>query len=315
MIEEILANKQNQTPQQNSHSDLCFCCCCCVLSVALCSARDLGMDYDKSLFGMSLADSLSLSKLLSHSSTISRLDLSENLLGDEAVQLLMAGLHPSANRTLTHLDLAHNKIGDIGARKLAQLLDGSTGSSNSNSNNNSSNNHDGLSMATVLTELNLSDNNIRSAGAAAFGAALANNRGLRKLNLSLNALGDEGGVALFGGCTQHTVLKELVVSSGELGPQAGEALLSLLKLNRSLDTINAACNPALFGASPSATVTGSAALLDALKQNEQIVALDMRRNAITPRIEEDIKAILSKRLALVKQAARKAFQRDWDAAM
>lgn len=279
-------------------------------------ARDLGMDYDKSLFGMTLSDSVSLSKLLCHSSSINRLNLSENLLGDEGVLLLMAGLHPSANRTLTSLDLSHNKIGDIGARKLAQLLDGSTGGTSASNVANNNNGMDGLGFGTVLTELNLSDNHIRSAGGIAFGAALSNNRGLRSLNLSLNGLGDEGGIGLFNGCTQHTSLRILIVSSCELlSETSGEALLNLLRFNRSLETINVSCNSGMFGALPVNVATGSAALLDALKQNEQIVALDMRRNGITPRVEEEMKTILSKRLAIVKQAARRAFQRDWDAAM
>jgi Leucine-rich repeat (LRR) protein len=297
-------------------------------------AKKVGMDFDRSLFGMSLGDSVGLAKLLGQGSgNITRLSLRENLLGDEQILLLMGGLNPSnlgANQSLTFLDLSHNKIGDIGAKRLAQLLDGGASQSASGVG-------DFFAGSTVLTELNLSDNHIHSAGAVAFGAALANNRGLRRLDLSLNSLGDAGGVALLGGCTQHTSLRELVLSSTELGPEAGEALLNLLKFNRSLDAIQLACNDGLWetessagGTAPSQppsargeektapaapSIDVGAPLLDALRQNEQIVSLDMRRNKLSPNVESEMKALLAKRLAGVKQGARKMFQKDWDQAM
>ena len=273
-------------------------------------ARELAMDFDKSLFGMSLADCVSLSKLMAHTGSITTLALGENLLGDEGVMLLMAGLHPAANATLTSLDLSHNKITDIGARRIAQLLDGGMSQATPASSRLPPS-ADGLA-GTVLLSLNLSDNHIGAGGAAAFGAALSNNRGLRKLNLSLNGLGDEGGAALLAGGTQHTALRELVLSSAELGPESGEALLNLVRFNRSLDSLQLACNPGLFSSDSGEC---GAALLDALQQNEQIIALDMRRNQLAPTVDAEIKSMMSKRLALYKQATRKAFQKDWDAAM
>ena len=276
-------------------------------------ARELGMDYDKAAFGMSLSDASSLARLMGGGGgggcSISRLELSENLLGDEAVILLMAGLHPSVNSTLTYLDLSHNKISDLGARRIAQMLDGSSGNGSG-----SGQQTQAQQYCTTLTDLNLSDNHLGPLGGSYFGSALSNNRGLRRLNLSLNALGDEGGSALFTGCTQHTSLKELVVSSAELEGEAGEQLLNLMRFNRSLETINLAANPTLFGSGASAAKS-SAALLEALRQNEQLVSLDLRRNGVTAAVEAEVKALCAKRLAMVKQAARKAFQKEWDMAM
>jgi hypothetical protein len=319
-------------------------------------SKKIGMDYDKYLFGISLNDAVSLAKLLGSSggpmsigTGITRLELRENLIGDEAILLLMSGLHPAGNapHSLTYLDLSHNKIGDLGAKRLAQLLDGglSQQTASERASNNTNLNGDPY-IGTVLTELNLSDNHIRSAGAQAFGAALSNNRGLIRLDLSLNSLGDIGGSALLSGCMQHISLRELIISSTELGIEACDAFINLLKLNRSLENISLACNPGLFEninvsssgirsgsqsgisntssnhdihqQSNSALLSGGnvgAGIFEALKANEQIHSLDMRRNGLNNNIEDEMKQLLAKRLAKVKQNARKAFQKDWDAAM
>jgi hypothetical protein len=325
--------------------------------------RKVGMDYDKGMFGATLGDAASLAKLFGHgaSGLISRVELRENMINDEHVLLLLSALHPVTGgpsaRSITYLDLSHNKIGDLGARKLAALIDGGVSQDKNNNSNNGGggglSHHNGQSDAsfvgTTLTELNLSDNHIRSVGAGAFGAALANNRGLRKLDLSLNSLADGGGAALLAGCTQHTSLRELVISSTDLGFEAAAALLELLKFNRSLDTLQLACNPGLFedetanktttaaagnrsgnntgrsDMSGSAEGTAEAAspagalmageLLAALRQNEQMVSLDMRRNGLPATVDEEMKQLLAQRLARVKQAQRKAFQKEWDAAM
>lgn len=263
-------------------------------------ARDLGMDYDKGLFGLTISDSLALSKMMARTDTIHRLTLSENLMTDESVVMLMNGLHPSVNRTLTYLDLSHNKIGDIGARKLCALLDGGLSQDASLSG--------GGIVGSVLSELYLQDNAIRGAGAVAFGAALANNRGLRILNLGLNALGDDGGVALLNGLTQHMTLETLAVSACDLEFESSESLVNLLRFNRSLVYLDLSCNE-LHGK------VGGAAILEAVRSNDHIVTMDTRRNDFNAEVDTDLKSILAKRLAKQKQAARKAFQKDWDDAM
>lgn len=224
-------------------------------------------------------------------------------MNDESVLLLMNGLQSNVNQTLTHLDLSRNRIGDIGARRLATLLDGGMSQDSTISSKDANG-----PVGSVLVELILCDNQIRSAGAAAFGAALANNRGLKKLDLSLNSLGEEGGAALLNGLTQHTTLRSLTLNACDLGFEAGESLINLMRFNRSLDSFQLSSND-LNGRD------GGAALLDALKANDQITVLDLRRNGLAAEVESEMRTILAKRLALQKQQARKAFQKDWDAAI
>jgi len=78
------------------------------------------MDFDKKLFGMQLGDAMQLSGILRMGTGIHRLRLSECLINDETLHVLISGLQQ--NETITHLDLSHNKINDSGAQRFCRLL-------------------------------------------------------------------------------------------------------------------------------------------------------------------------------------------------
>jgi len=185
-------------------------------------ASDLGMNYDKQLFGMRLTDALSMAKLLQITRTLSRLVLSECLINDEVLHLLMSGL--ANNDTITSLDLSHNKIGDVGARRIAGWL----------------------MKDNVLMSLDLSDNFIRVEGASNIGQALSNNMTLLELNLRLNRLGDEGGTRILGGVKVNNTLKKLNISANDLGRNSAAMLLSLLQKNTTLRELDISCNKELI---------------------------------------------------------------------
>lgn len=63
--------------------------------------KKLGMDFDKSLFGLHLSDAMSLSKLFAETKSLKRVCLAENLLNDESVHILTSGL--SQNKSITSL--------------------------------------------------------------------------------------------------------------------------------------------------------------------------------------------------------------------
>lgn len=65
-------------------------------------ARKLGMDYDKSLFGMQLKDAMYLSKFLGKTNTLNRLTLTENLLNDESIHILSSGTHKQHSFYIVH---------------------------------------------------------------------------------------------------------------------------------------------------------------------------------------------------------------------
>ena len=130
--------------------------------------KEIGMDYERSLFGMKLNDVASLAKALRVTETLTILSLPCNLLDDSTVRVLATGLQD--NVTITSIDLSHNKIADRGVKSIAKLLN----------------------AQSVIISLNLSDNHVHADGGKYFGRALKQNSSLEMLNLRLNRLGDEG---------------------------------------------------------------------------------------------------------------------------
>jgi hypothetical protein len=108
-------------------------------------AREVGMQYDRTAFGMKLLDCEMMAKSLSSSQSLTSLHLHENLLDDEKIRRLSAGL--KANNTLTDLDLSHNMISDRGVRSLCKFL----------------------TENVILTSLNLCDNRVYADGAKYIG--------------------------------------------------------------------------------------------------------------------------------------------------
>eukprot|EP00002_Diphylleia_rotans_P016133 TRINITY_DN3134_c0_g1_i2.p1 TRINITY_DN3134_c0_g1~~TRINITY_DN3134_c0_g1_i2.p1 ORF type:complete len:348 (+),score=71.92 TRINITY_DN3134_c0_g1_i2:272-1315(+) len=159
--------------------------------------RNVGMEFEWSMFGMSLEDSASLAQCLRHSvsmgGNLSTLILSHNMIDDDKLRVIATGLLD--NPTLTQIDLSHNKIGDRGARALAKVLD---------------------SPSCVITHMYLQDNVIHQVGAKALGQALKHNVSLMSLNLRLNHLGDEGGKFIFEGLKSNCTLQLLNMSSNQL---------------------------------------------------------------------------------------------------
>ena len=107
-----------------SHIDLqiifnCMPSALCSLSLSY-GMRDVGMDYDRSLFGMKLSDCRSLARSLETAETLTHLNLSNNFLDDDKVRMICSGLVD--NLSVTHLDLSHNKIADRGVRAISKLL-------------------------------------------------------------------------------------------------------------------------------------------------------------------------------------------------
>ena len=60
---------------------------------------NVGMEYDRSLFGMKLADCRALAKALETNETLTYLDLSNNALDDDKVGSRGGGSHFAAKRT------------------------------------------------------------------------------------------------------------------------------------------------------------------------------------------------------------------------
>lgn len=64
----------------------------CLTSLTLTyGMMNVGMDYDRSLFGMKLSDCRTLAKALERTETLTYLNLSNNLLDDEKVRIFVVG--------------------------------------------------------------------------------------------------------------------------------------------------------------------------------------------------------------------------------
>lgn len=77
-------------------------------------ALHCGMDYERSLFGMTLGDVASLAAQLPLAETLSTLDLTNSVIDDEKMRALQKGL--AENNSVTALVLANNRLADRRAR-------------------------------------------------------------------------------------------------------------------------------------------------------------------------------------------------------
>ncbi|KAG2493034.1 hypothetical protein HYH03_008697 [Edaphochlamys debaryana] len=240
--------------QLPSHLDLQILFDCMVntpSSLALSyNLKEVGMDYDRSLFGMKLSDCRCLAKALEHTETLTYLDLSNNSLDDDKVRMLASGL--VENLSITHLNLSHNKIADRGVRALAKLLDGHS----------------------VISLLELHDNQIHTEGAKSLARAFKNNQCLLSVNLRLNRMGDEGCKAVVESVRGSTTLERLNISANAAGQGTAAAVVALLRLNNVVTELDLSCNQ--YGEE------SCSAVRRALEQNTSVRLLDLRMTGINP---------------------------------
>nr|CCA27234.1 conserved hypothetical protein [Albugo laibachii Nc14] len=241
-----------EVEQLLSHLDLNEVCGRLTNLTRLCvafGAQKVGMKYDRMLFGMKISDAKSLSHFVKSTATLTTLLLTNNLLNDDLLRIIMAGL--MNNRTVTLLNLSHNNIGDDGARVLAKLL----------------------GADSMLTCLELYDNHISASGGEFLGQGLEQNTSLCELNLRLNRLTDKGGNRLIQGLIRHSSIKILNLSNNELGEESTRSLATVIANSKcTLRSIDLSGN--------SLREQDGETLLLALEKNTEIMSLDLRENRI-----------------------------------
>ena len=152
----------------------------------------------------------SLVDLLTVNTSLKRLNLSGNNIGDPGATLLAQFLQ--TNLTLENVGLSRIQMGDAGASTLAKAL----------------------TVNTSLTRLDLSNNNIGDLGAISLGKALVTNSTLAKLNLSWIQMGDAGVTSLAEALTVNTSLTWLDLSGSNIGEPGAISLAEALKGNTAL---------------------------------------------------------------------------------
>ncbi|KAK1945628.1 Dynein regulatory complex subunit 5 [Phytophthora citrophthora] len=213
--------------------------------------KQIGMKYERMLFGMKISDATNLSHIIKTSTSLTTLWLPSNLLDDDLLRMLMTGL--VKNSSITSLDLSHNKLTNHGARLLSKLL----------------------GPESVITTLKLCDNQIHAEGGRYLSRGLKYNSSLVELDLRLNRLTDDGGRMLLDGLVEHTSLTNLNLSSNMLGKESAEALAEILSDSlTSLRSIDLSSN--------SLSESDGDVLLQGLHQNSTVIALDLRQNTQIP---------------------------------
>ncbi|TYZ58549.1 hypothetical protein PybrP1_001246 [[Pythium] brassicae (nom. inval.)] len=211
--------------------------------------KQVGMNYERMLFGMKISDATNLSHIVKNTKTLTALWLPSNLLDDDLLRMIMTGL--VKNATITSLDLSHNKLTNHGARLLSKLL----------------------GPDSVLTTLRVCDNQIHAEGGRYLSRGLKYNTSLVELDLRLNRLTDDGGRMLLEGLADHRALALLNLSSNMLGSETAAALADILADPQSaLRAVDLSSNVL--------TETDGDALARALQNNATVVALDLRQNDI-----------------------------------
>lgn len=213
--------------------------------------KQIGMKYERMLFGMKISDATSLSHIFKSTTSLTTLGLPGNLIDDDLLRMLMTGL--IKNSSITSLDLSHNKITNHGARLLSKLL----------------------GPESVITSLNLYDNQIHAEGGRYLSRGLKYNTSLMELDMRLNRLADDGGRMLLEGLIDHHSLTVLNLSSNTLGKESAEVLGEILSdPATALRSIDLSSNALLE--------SDADVLLQGLLHNVSVIALDLRQNTQIP---------------------------------
>jgi Ran GTPase-activating protein (RanGAP) involved in mRNA processing and transport len=190
-----------------------------------------------------------ITKAISNHSQLEELDLSGNNLGREGCVALGSALEASRNPKLQGLNLCNNIIDDEGLRALVAGMKNCRNLTNLSLTGNVLITVDGCkSLSTLfrsrcrLTHLNLDQMNIGGDGARVIAAGLAKLRLLEELDLSHNSIGNEGASTLAGELGLLYSLKRLIVSNNSIGNDGAGALAHGLTFVHSLKELDLSSN-------------------------------------------------------------------------
>ncbi|XP_060771716.1 dynein regulatory complex subunit 5-like [Neoarius graeffei] len=175
-----------------------------------------------------------VSHLLDHPS-LSKLDLSHNLIGDRGARAIGKLLNSSCLKTLNLYD---NWVGGQGAQALAHALPKNTSLVSLNLRLNQLGDEGGQAIAQALLKnqtlvnLQLGANEMTEPTATAFSQVLVQNTTLRNLNLSCNKLGVDGGKALEEGMSHNSSLLECDVRLTEISLESEDCIRKVLCTNQ-----------------------------------------------------------------------------------
>jgi Ran GTPase-activating protein (RanGAP) involved in mRNA processing and transport len=208
-----------------------------------------------------------LATALQYNTSLSKLILQDTDLTNTGLAKLSVGL--GRNHSLTKLNLRGNHLrGELGCEALANAFSPASSSSSSSSPSSFLS-----SSVSALQVLDVSENNLGNAGAAALGRLLSTNpTALQELHTESCDMTGAGVAALAQGLRQNTHLREWNLCQNVVDTKAAKVVANMLESNKSLTTLN------LSGCSVSDE--SAASLATALTDNETLQELALSFNRI-----------------------------------
>ena len=205
------------------------------------TVKNCGMKFKWSMFGATTRDCNTLMRGIRDVSPISSLCINGSLIDDGRARVICKFL--LGNTTLTRLDLSHNSIGDSGARAIAKLVNNSALQEvdlrdNKIAENGAKSLGKALRDNKTLRSLNVRLNRFKDAGGKDFFKGISGNKSLRELNVSCNAMGLKSAETLCQFVDRNPTLRVLDISCNEFGEHAGRLLLEALGDNVALKGVD-----------------------------------------------------------------------------
>ena len=201
------------------------------------TVKDCGMKFKWSMFGITTRDCTTLMRGIRDVSAITSLCIHGSLVDDGKARVICKFL--LGNTTLTRLDLSHNAIGDSGARAIAKLINNSALREvdlrdNKIAERGAKSLGRALRTNKTLRSLNMRLNRFKDAGGRDFFRGITGNNALYELNVSCNSMGLNSAETLCQFVDRNPSLRILDISCNELGEHAGRLLLEALGDNVTL---------------------------------------------------------------------------------
>ena len=233
------------------------------------------------------ADALGLVEALRSNFVLTALDLSRTKITDATGNLLAASL--AENETIKDLDLRLNDLTKAAAGRLAKACRGAPTLETLN----------GLPVRGYLARppdaVELSGLELRVPEVIMLRDVLREAKHvLTKVDVSQNLLDADAVAVVAEMASFHVNLKWLDLSKNKAGPDGVEHISKMLATNRSLVELNVAENDATAGGER----RGVSALLDVLRKNTTLTALDVRGNGIDEGREKELQAKVTVNRAL-----------------
>ncbi|GCB61693.1 hypothetical protein scyTo_0009385 [Scyliorhinus torazame] len=206
------------------------------------------------------------------------LRLNVNQITDHGVHILVKEL--KKHQKIKSLGLYRNFISDLGARDVAELIEGCPSLVHLRLGANMITHEGGTCLAKAIQksktveDVGFWGNQIGDRGAEAFAEALNDHQSLKNLSLAANRISSEGSKHLATALCKNSSLKIFWLTQNDLDDAAAESFGKMLRVNTSLEK--------LWLIENKITTRGATYLLHALRENTTMDEICLKDNCIPP---------------------------------